>query len=380
MKIKSFSDKFKDLTALGIGNIGTVIISGLFWLYVASIVEVQEYGEIGYIISMAGLVSGISLLGSNSSITIFTSKKDSIFVSISLLVIICGSIGATTLYFLVEDAGSTIYVMGLIIFTLINAELLGRKSFVTYSKYLIVQRTLMVIFALTLFYFIGYKGIILGIGLSFLVFSIKYYQMIPEFKIDYKNLKIKWRFLVNNYLLEIARLCSGTIDKVIIAPLFGFIILGNYYLGMQIFSVIVILPSIMYQYILPHDASQVSTKKIKIITILVSISLAVIGYFTSPIIIPNLFPKYLDAIELIQILSIVTITTTINLIYISKFLGQLKNKIILVGTIIIIPIQIIGIIILGKEYGVIGLGLAVLIADLVQMLYYVIVDKYKKND
>ena len=378
--MKSFFNKFRDLTALGIGNIGTVIISGLFWLYVASFVEVHEYGQIGYIVSMAGLVSGISLLGSNSSITVLTSKKDSIFVSISLLVIICGSIGATTLYFLVEDAGSTIYVMGLIIFTLINAELLGRKSFVTYSKYLIVQRTLMVIFALTLFYFIGYKGIILGIGLSFLVFSIKYYQMIPEFKIDYKNLKIKWRFLVNNYLLEIARLCSGTIDKVIIAPLFGFIILGNYYLGMQIFSVIVILPSIMYQYILPHDASQVSTKKIKIITILVSISLAVIGYFTSPIIIPNLFPKYLDAIELIQILSIVTITTTINLIYISKFLGQLKNKIILVGTIIIIPIQIIGIIILGKEYGVIGLGLAVLIADLVQMLYYVIVDKYKKND
>jgi len=376
--MKSFFNKFRDLTALGIGNIGTVIISGLFWLYVASFVEVHEYGQIGYIVSMAGLVSGISLLGSNSSITVLTSKKDSIFVSISLLVIICGSIGATILYFLVEDVGSTIYVMGLIIFTLINAELLGRKSFVTYSKYLIVQRILMVIFALTLFYVIGYKGIILGIGLSFLVFTIKYYQMIPEFKIDFKNLKVKWVFLLNNYLLEIARLFSGTLDKLIIAPIFGFIILGNYYLGIQIFSVIVIIPSIMYQYILPHDASEVSTKKIKKITILISISLAVIGYFTSPIIIPTLFPKYLDAIELIQILSIVVIPTTINLIYVSKFLSKLKNKIILLGTIIVIPIQIIGIIILGKEYGIVGLGMAILIADLVQMIYYVIADKYTK--
>ena len=378
MKIKSFFNKFRDLTALGIGNIGTVIIGGLFWLYVASFVEVQEYGQIGYIMSMAGLVSGISLLGSNSSITVLTSKKDSVFVSISLLVIICGSIGATILYFLVEDVGSTIYVMGLIIFTLINAELLGRKSFVTYSKYLIVQRILMVTFAFTLFYFIGYKGIILGIGLSFLVFTIKYYQMIPEFKIDFKNLKVKWVFLLNNYLLEIARLFSGTLDKLIIAPIFGFIILGNYYLGMQIFSVIVIIPSIMYQYILPNDASEVSTKKIKKITILVSISLAVIGYFTSPIIIPILFPKYLDAIELIQILSIVVIPTTINLIYVSKFLSKLKNKIILLGTIIVIPIQITGIIILGKEYGIVGLGMAILIADLVQTIYYVIADKYTK--
>jgi O-antigen/teichoic acid export membrane protein len=378
MKIKSFFNKFRDITALGIGNIGTVIIGGLFWLYVASFVEVQEYGQIGYIMSMVGLVSGISLLGSNSSITVLTSKKDSIFVSISLLVIICGSIGSTILYFLVEDVGSTIYVMGLIIFTLINAELLGRKSFVTYSKYLIVQRVLMVIFALTLFYFIGYKGIILGIGLSFLVFTIKYYQMIPEFKIDFKNLKVKWVFLLNNYLLEIARLFSGTLDKLIIAPIFGFIILGNYYLGIQIFSVIVIIPSIMYQYILPHDASEVSTKKIKKITILVSIILAAIGYFTSPIIIPILFPKYLDAIELIQILSIVVIPTTINLIYVSKFLSKLKNKIILLGTIIVIPIQIIGIIILGKEYGIVGLGMAVLIADLVQTIYYVIADKYTK--
>jgi O-antigen/teichoic acid export membrane protein len=378
MKLKSFFNKFRDLTSLGIGNIVTVAIGGLFWLYVASFVEVEEYGQIGYVISMAGLVSGMSLLGSSSSITVLTSKKDSIFVSISLLAIICGSIGATILYFLVEDIGSTIYVIGIIIFQLINAELLGKKSFITYSKYLIVQRILMVIFALTLFHFIGYEGIILGIGLSFLVFSIKFYQMIPEFKIDFKNLKIKWVFLVNNYLLEIARLFSGTLDKLIIAPIFGFIILGNYYFGIQIFSVIVLIPTIMYQYILPHDASEVSTKRIKRITVLVSIGLALIGYFSSPIIIPNLFPKYQEAIELIQILSIVTIPTTINLMYISKFLSQLKNKIILVGTIIVIPIQIIGIIILGKEYGVVGLGMAVLIADLVQTIYYVIVDRYTK--
>ena len=134
----------------------------------------------------------------------------------------------------------------------------------------------------------------------------------------------------------------------------------------------------MYQYILPHDASEVSTKKIKKITILVSIILAAIGYFTSPIIIPILFPKYLDAIELIQILSIVVMPTTINLIYVSKFLSKLKNKIILLGTIIVIPIQIIGIIILGKEYGIVGLGMAILIADLVQTIYYAIVDRYTK--
>ena len=72
-KIPFFS-KFKDLTVLGIANIIVTVIGGIFWFYIASIVEVDEYGKISYVLAAAGITAVISLLGSSTSITVFTMK------------------------------------------------------------------------------------------------------------------------------------------------------------------------------------------------------------------------------------------------------------------------------------------------------------------
>ena len=369
-------EKLKNLTALGIANIATTVIAGLFWIYIASIIEVDEYGEIGYTLSIATLIAGISLLGAKSSLTVFAARKESIVRPLSLFIISVGILISMITYMILIDFGVSIYVIGFIIFSITNAELLGKKLYITYSKYLIIQRTLMVVLSLLLYYFFGYQFIILGIAISFLPFSIKFYNLIKNNKVKLSSLKKKKEVILSNYALEITGLLPLTMDRIIIGPLFGFIILGNYFLGLQVLMVLTIIPTAVYQYILPQDATKVSTAKIKKVIIIISIVFAVLGFFLSPILIPVALPKYSDAIEMIQIMSFVVIPTTINLIYASKFIAELKSKIVIVGSIIFISVQIAGLLSLIEYFGVNGLALSLLIADSVVVIYYTIVHKY----
>jgi O-antigen/teichoic acid export membrane protein len=159
----------------------------------------------------------------------------------------------------------------------------------------------------------------------------------------------------------------------------SFSILGNYALGLQIIAVLNMLPQIVYKFILPYDASGESNSKLKIITILSSIGLAVIGILLSPIIVPVIFPEFNESIMAIQIMSITVIPSSIALIFSSKFLGMEKSRYVLIGRIISLITILLGIITLGTNFGIIGLALSFLIANSFDAIFLFISNYYLKN-
>ena len=274
------------------------------------------------------------------------------------------------------------YVLGYVIFSLATAEILGKKEYRNYSVYLITQKILMVGFALFFYYFMGLEGVILGIGLSFFPYITRIYKSFKTDKINFSLIKPRVGFIINSYALDLSRTFSGYTDKLIVAPLFGFAILGNYQLGIQVLAILGILPGIVYQYILPRDSSGDSNRNLKKITIIVSIILAVLGFILAPIILPVLFPKFIEAIEVIQIVSISVIPTTVNLIYISKFLGNELSKIVLIGSGVFLSVQIVSIFILGELMGVNGVAMALVLGASAEAIFLVTVNKviYKLTD
>ena len=94
----------------------------------------------------------------------------------------------------------------------------------------------------------------------------------------------------------------------------------------------------------------------KIFTFFSSIVIAIFGITILPLIIPELFPKYTGTVDAIQIMSIAIIPAMISLLYTSKFLGLEKSKFILISKIITTSSLIIGFIILGPIFGIIGLA------------------------
>ena len=105
-----------------------------------------------------------------------------------------------------------------------------------------------------------------------------------------------------------------------------------------------------------------------------------LGIFVTPYVVPILFPQYLEVTEMIQILSISVIPSTLSLNYASKFLGQEKNKIVLGGSLVYLPIQIVTIIILGSMFGGIGIAIAYSISVTSETLFYVVMDQRIKED
>ena len=219
----------------------------------------------------------------------------------------------------------------------------------------------------------------LGYGLSFMLFFKRMFISLKTKNYNFKFLKEKSGFIANNYSLDLASSIKGEIDKLMIVPMFGFGLLGNYYLGLQVVSVLSIIPGVVFTYMLPQDASGKSTSKLRILTILGSVILAVLGIFLAPVLIAILFPEYEESLVLVPILSISIIPATISSMYTSKFLGKEKSSFVLIGYIISIISLVLGILILVEIFQTVGLAIAYVLAISIQAIFLLIINFVKRD-
>lgn len=375
-RFKEFALKFKDLSSLGLGIGITNAMGGIFWFYMAALLGTEKYGEISYLISIGVIASMISLIGSGNTIVVYAAKGIKIQPPMFLLVILSSLITSTVLFFIfVNDFSISLYVVGYAIFMLITSDLLGKKLYRNYSKIIIMQKILMITLAIGFFYVLGIQGIILGIAISFFPFGFLIYKEFKNAKIDLSLVSSRVGFIFNNYLLDLTNAFNGSLDKLIIAPLLGFGLLGNYQLGVQFMTILHIIPGIIFQYTLAHDATGNQNKLLKKIIIIGSVLLAFLSIILAPIVLPVLFPKFIEAVEIIQIMSISIIPATIITTYISKFLGAAKSKIVIIGSGVYLGIQIPAILILGTVWGVNGAAVSIVIATTIHAIYFMIIDR-----
>lgn len=379
-RIRSLITKFRELTFFSVSTIVANAIGGVFWLYMASILGTEGYGEISYLLSIGIISSTISLAGMSNVIIVYGAKNVKIQSTIFLIGLISSGITASIVFFFVaKDITISLYVIGFVIFTLITAELVGRKLFSRYSKIIIVQKIIMAIFSIILYYAIGLEGVLLGIALSFLSFGFILYKSFKEIKIDFSVLQGRTNFLINSFLLDVSNAFKGSLDKIIVAPLLGFSLVGNYQLGVQFMGLVYLIPGILFTYMLTHDATGNSTKTIKKIIIVISVIFMILSITLSPIFVPMIFPKFTEAIEVIQIMSFSIVPVGITSTYVSKYLGLTKSKIVIIGSGIYLAIQITLIIILTNIYGLNGVAIAGVISSIAHMIYFILADKFQNQ-
>ena len=176
---------------------------GLFWIFLASILEKEEYGEVGFLLAIVGTAGAFSLLGSSSTLAVYVSKGVKIQATIFFITLIAGLIASIFLLLFSQNIFISFYPLGIVIFSLVAFDFLGRKAFVNYAKYLIIQRSLMVILSLVFIEIWGINGIILGYTLSLGCFAILAYKAVNESKIDFRLLIKRKNFIINNFTTSI---------------------------------------------------------------------------------------------------------------------------------------------------------------------------------
>ena len=354
--------RYRSITVIGLADTIGSVIAAIFWFYIATLLTPEQYGELFFVLGIAGTASLISIFGTENTLTVYVAKNVKIQATLYFLSLIIGIISSLIIIIFFYRIDATLVLIGYIINSLAIGSLLGKKQFSSYAKYILIQKILTLVLGLTFYYAFGVDGILYALALSYSFFIIRIYKEFRSSKIDFSLLKSRFGFVTNNYVLRLSGGLIGNLDKLIIAPIMGFAILGNYSLTMQILSIMMMLPHIVFKYTLTHDASGSQNLKIKKITILASIGIVFLGITVLPHIIPILFPQYIDVIDAIRIMSLAVIPYTLTLLFSSKLLGLEKSKSVLIEKIITLCIMIVGIVILGPLYGIIGISITFVLA------------------
>jgi O-antigen/teichoic acid export membrane protein len=356
---KNFKDNIigqKGLLSIGFADIVGSAIAAFFWLYIATQLNPDVYGELIYFISIAGLAQMVSLLGSSNALTVYTAKNVKIQSTLFLISILAAAISLAiiTIFYNRIDAG--LLAVGFVVFSLVNSVILGKKLFVKYSKLILSQKILTLILGVGLYFVFDVYGIIYGLALSYIPHLVVFVKEFSRTRIDFALLKPRKGFIINNYVMSLTAGLGGTVDKLIIAPVLGLALLGNYSLALQMFTMMMVFSEIVYKYLLPFDASGKSNKKIRQIALVVSIIIAILGVTILPNVVDWLFPKYVDATDAIQILSVGVVPGTISILYSSKFLGMEKSKFVMTTKLVSLGVMFGGFLYFGPIYGAIGLA------------------------
>ena len=376
--IMNFKEKIfghKDLVSIGSANLLGNGISAIFWFSLASLINPEEYGQIHYFLAIAGMAQLLSLISTTNALQVYVAKNIKIHSTLFFISIIAGIVSSLVVFLFFSRTDTSLLVLGYIIFELSNGFLLGKKLFSNYAKFFLTQKILTVIFGFGLYFTFGVDGIIFGLVLSYVPYI---WILVNEFRntrIDFSLLKPRKGFLINNYGINISGAVGGQMDKLIIAPILGLELLGNYSLAMQFLVILLLLPTTVFKYLLTQDSSGKNTKNLKKNTIFASVGLTMFGIVILPMIIPILFPNYIDTVIAIQIISVAIIPGTIGIFYDSKLLSIEKSKFLVIGKGIGLFTMISGFVILGPIYGIIGLAVTLVVSSCLQTLVVIIASK-----
>jgi len=245
-------------------------------------------------------------------------------------------------------------------------NLMGLKQ---YKKFMLgsILKNILILIIPVLFYFVlDIPGIILGMAICNFLASIPYFKQI-KLK-SFFDLRKHYKFLIHNFGVDASLNLAFLMDKLLIAPLFGFFIVGIYQFNLQILFVLGVVPGILHSFLVSEEASGTTHKKISYLVILGSIAVAVLAIFMAPFLVNEFFPEYSNGILSLQILVLTIIPQSILSIFIAKLQARESTRMGFSAIVMIVTLMTL-IAILGDLYGLIGLSLAVLLATIANVIF-----------
>lgn len=368
----------RNLVYTGIGNFGAAAAAIVFWIVITNLLNVNEYGFFNYVISIAVLLSFSSMIGLITFLTTFLAKgKAEVRNPAKTLMVVTSAVAAIIAFGLQISNSLILLVPAVAILELVVAELLGDKRYKLYSIVFIVHKFSQSVVAILFFFLYGIEGLLIGYGLGYLV-------VLPIFLKGFRLsnplplLSTNWKFLMHGYSMSMVNVIVLFSDKLVIAPLFGFHALGLYQFGSQVLTFAGILPTIFFNYLLPHKSAGNKTS-LHTFAIAASAIFSAIFIVLIPIIVELIFPKFIESIFAAQIIIIGVIPMTITYLIYSTFLAQGKSSYVLIGSIIFVAVQYPLIYIFGSYFGIVGMSIATVTALSVQCAFIVMASEREKN-
>jgi O-antigen/teichoic acid export membrane protein len=360
----------KNFSYVAIANgLGTLLQAGFYFIF-AALLNPEDYGFLIYIIAIGGTASVISRFGLPTSSLVFISKeKFNLSNQANILTLI--TTGIASIILIPINIHAALICLSLSFFAMNIQNLLGLKKYKKYFTVYLTKSVSIIIFPVILFLIYDIYGILLGMIIGNFIGGINMFKTL-NFKINkFKDLKNNIRIIIHNFMVDTSMGLPRSIDKIVIVPILGLTSVAYYQFNFQIILVTTILPMALYSFLLSEESSGIYHKKIQYYVIIISgIFVGIIVLF-SPILLEIFFPKFSSGVQSLQVMAFVIIPFTLSAILNAK-LQSMESQKIGYASITKIGSLVIFLILLGSQFGDIGLAFALLISASIEsgILYY----------
>lgn len=367
---------FRNFSFLSIGRFGAILLQAVFYLLFAALLDPESYGELNYFVAIAGTVALLSRFGLSQTVTVYRAKENSkVADQVNTLAVLSSSVAAVILISI--DIFTALLALAISFFVMNQGNLLGFRNYKRYMISTVLKNVFIIIIPLGLYFVLDIPGIILGMAISNFLASIPFFKIL-KFK-SFFSLKKSSKVIIHNFGVDASTNLSRFVDKLLVAPLLGFFVVGVYQFNMQILFALEIIPAILYAFLLSEESSGASHKKIIYLGIIASIILSVLAMFLAPYLVNEFYPKYSEGILGLQVLVFSIIPLSISSIFNAKLQAKESTKIgfsaiVRIGTLLAL------IALLGNSYGFVGLSVAVLMSVIINTIFLFILYKKKNSD
>ena len=379
-----FFGAHRGLIYVTVGNLLGAAITGGFWLLLATLQTPEEYGITNYGIAIASFSSFVVLLGLNTVVTAHLAKGSTKINIESNQLVFISSIIVAIVVSILQDWMLGLIVIGMAFWMMSLYEALGRKLYKQYAFINIGARASQLALSLILFFIIGVPGVIIGFLISYFLFSYRYFRTIRYFNFrQFLEVKRLMKFALHSYSFNMSNAFFMYFDKLVIVPLFGVAVLGFYQFGFQFLMFLGMIPVSFYQYLLPEQSSSlaasggsVKTAKVHLYGFLVSIALAGLLFILSPWVVDHFFPKFVDAVGVLRILSVGIVPMMVVWNLNSRFVALDRTRSVVIGSAIYLIVQISLMLELGYSIGAPGIAIATVLALASQAVFLFISSRH----
>jgi len=272
---------FKNFSYILIGRVVAAALQGFFYLFFAFLLDPSEYGQISYLIAIAGTFSIIFRFGLPYTVTVNQAKKNQIMANqVNVLALI--TTGAAAIILLFIDPFVAFLCLGWNLFIMTQQNLLGLKKYKKHMWNSIAKGILTILISISLYFIFELPGIVLGMAISTAVLSSYFLKSLRRNVFSFKDVRANFKVLVHNFGFDIGLNLPRMIDKIVIVPLLGFTLTGIYQFNLQILFLLEIFPIALYSFLLSEESSGIKNRKIYLVAIIGSILLSLSAIFLAP--------------------------------------------------------------------------------------------------
>jgi len=373
----SKTNYFRNFSYIAVGKVVATGLQALFYLIFAALLDPEQYGQMSYLIALAGTFSVISRFGFTHTVSVYQAKNDvTISNQVNVLAIITTTAGALVLLFINPIVAILSLSISMILMNQYN--LLGLKKYKTHMLTDIVKSIVLIFLTLGLFFVLDIPGILLGLAISNFIGCFHFFKKLNFNVQGFNRIRKNFKVLLHNFGVDASTNLTKVADKLVIVPLLGFASTGIYQFNLQILFALEVLPIIIHGFLLSEESSGRNLRKFKFLLITVSGMGVVVAILLLPIFVNELFPKYSEGIFALQIIVIALMPLSISAM-LSARLQAMESTMVGYAAVGRIGSLLVLLAVLGNFYGLVGLSVAVLLSTIIQASFLaVIVLKSKK--